>query len=82
VKAAVEALRRLSIRVLVIIGAVLALSGMHVSMRLAGQPVAVPVPVPVLIIAAELAAIGALCWLISRAVRGCPFPSLLPWRTA
>jgi hypothetical protein len=80
VKAAVEALRRLSIRVLVIIGAVLALSGMHVSMRLAGQPVAVPVPV--LIIAAELAAIGALCWLISRAVRGCPFPSLLPRRTA
>ena len=52
-KAAVEALRRLSIRVLVIIWAVLALSGMHVSMRLAGQPVAVPLPV--LIIAADLA---------------------------
>ena len=79
-KAAVEALRRLSIQVLAIIGAVLALSGMHVSMRLAGQPVAVPLPV--LIIAAELAAIGVLCWLISRAVRGCPLPSLLPWRTA
>ena len=79
-KAAVQALRRLSIRALIIIGAALALSGMHVNMRLAGCPVAVPVPA--LIIAAELAAIGALCWLIIRAVRGYPLPSLLPWRAA
>ncbi len=36
---------------------------------------------PWLALAAVLAVIGALCWLIRRAARAYPLPSLLPWRT-
>lgn len=67
-------------KALLVIGAVLAASGMHVTLRLAGYPVAVPVPV--LILAAELVILGVLCLLIRRAVRAFPLPPLLPWRTA
>jgi hypothetical protein len=62
-----------------VLAVLLVLSGAHVPLRLAGYPVSVPVPVVAL--AAELAACAVLGWLISRAARGCPIPSPLFWRT-
>ena len=56
------------------------LSGDHVTMRLSGYPVAVPLPV--LFLGAELAAAAVLCWLIRRAACSFPTPSPSSWRTA
>ena len=66
--------------VLVILAALVAFSGAHVTIRLAGTcPVAVPVPV--LFLAAELAVCAVLAWVITRTWRGLPLlPSLDPWR--
>ncbi len=64
----------------IIAAALLMLSGAHLTLRLAGQPVAVPLPV--LALAAEMAAAVVLCGLIRRAARDFPIPSPLPWRTA
>ena len=47
------------------------LAGDHVTVRLAGYPVAVPGPV--LILAAELTACAVLCWLIIRKARSWPY---------
>jgi len=49
----------------VTLAALLLLSGIHVTVPLAGYPVAVPLPV--LALAAELAACAVLGWLIARA---------------
>ena len=64
----------------IVLASLLMLSGVHVTVPLAGCPVAVPVPL--LVLAAELAVIGLLGWVISRSLRGLPLPSLLPWRTS
>ncbi len=37
---------------------------------------------PLAALGCVLAVIAALCWLIRRAVRGYPLPSLMPWRPA
>lgn len=56
----------------VVLAILLLLSGVHVRLWLAGYLVAVPVPVLVLI--AELATVVVLGWLIARAWHGFPFP--------
>lgn len=53
------------------LAALVVLSGDHVTVRLSGYPVAVPVPV--LILAAELAVAAVLCWLIIRTARAWPY---------
>ena len=47
------------------------LAGDHVTVRLSCYPVTVPVPV--LILAAELAGVAVLCWLIVRKARSWPY---------
>jgi hypothetical protein len=59
-----------------VLAALVMLAGDHVTVRLSGCPVTVPVPV--LILAAELTAAAVLCWLIGRRIRSHP-PI---WRTA
>lgn len=61
-----------------VLAALLLLSGIHVTVPLAGYPVAVPLPVLALL--AELAACAALSWLIARAAGCRPWP--YPRRTA
>lgn len=53
------------------LAALLVLAGDRVTVRLSGHPVAVPVPV--LILAVELAACAALGWLIIRTARAWPY---------
>ena len=53
------------------LAALVMLAGDHVTVRLSGYPVTIPVPV--LILAAELAAIVVLCWLIVRKARSWPY---------
>jgi len=65
---------------LAVLAALVAFSGAHVTVRLAGTyPVAVPVPV--LFLAAEFATAAVLVWVIARTWRGLPLlPSPGPWR--
>ena len=53
------------------LAALVMLAGDHVTVRLSGYPVTVPVPV--LILAAELAGVAVLCWLIVRKARSWPY---------
>jgi hypothetical protein len=53
------------------IAALVMLAGDHVTVRLPGYPVAVPVPV--LMLAAELAAAVVLVWLLIRKFRAWPY---------
>ena len=64
----------------IIVALLLMLSGDHVTMRFAGNPVTVPVPV--LVLAAELAVCAVLCWLIRRAVRASYPHPYRQWRTS
>lgn len=63
-----------------ILAALLVLSGDHVTVRLGGQPLSVPVPVLVLVL--ELAACAVLGWLITRAARSWRRPCRCGWRSA
>jgi hypothetical protein len=66
--------------ILAILAALVAFSGARVTIRLAGT-CAVAVPVPVLFLAAELAAAAVLAWVITRTWRGLPLlPSFDSWR--
>jgi hypothetical protein len=53
------------------LAALVMLAGDHVTVRLSGYPVTVPVPV--LILAAELAAAVVLVWLLVRKFRAWPY---------
>lgn len=53
-----------------VLAALVMLSGDHVTIRLSGYAVAVPVPV--LMLTAELAVAAVLCWVIIRAARSWP----------
>lgn len=55
----------------IVFAALLVLAGDHVTVRLSGYAVAVPVPA--LVLAAELAAAAVLVWLIIRAARSWPY---------
>lgn len=55
----------------VALAALLVLAGDRVTVRLSGHAVAVPVPA--LILAAELAAAAVLVWLIIRTARAWPY---------
>lgn len=53
------------------VAALVVLAGDHVTVWLSGYPVAVPVPV--LILAGELAAVAVLCRVIVRKARSWPY---------
>jgi hypothetical protein len=55
-----------------VVAALVMLARDHVTVRLSGYPVTVPLPA--LIVAAELATAVVLVWLIVRKARACPDP--------
>jgi hypothetical protein len=55
----------------IVLAALVMLAGDHVTLRLSGYPVTVPVPA--LILAAELAIAAVLVWLLIRKFRAWPY---------